>query len=392
MPRSTASRPPSGGRKSTRPTRGARSAKGGRARSGRTAKGRRRSRSGRAFRVALLVVVLVAAGVVVTWPAAEKHLSAVPYLDSIIAAVTRPSAPAWPLTGVPADAVADRPALAVKIENSVDARPQTGLAAADVVWEQVVEGGITRFVAVYHSDLPPEIGPVRSIRPMDPAIAAPLGGLLAFSGGVPTYVTAAQDAGLQALSQDSGADGFSRTTTRAAPHNVYAVPQTLIDQADAAHRSSPNAQFDHPAAGEEPTAVAAGQPATSLDLMLSGVSHPRWTWNPADGRWLRSEGSAPAVEADGRRIGATNVVVLRVDVVATEARDPAGNPVPETILTGTGRALVASGGHTVEATWSKPETEDRVTLTGADGEPVTLAPGTTWVELVPNGGGAVATG
>ncbi|WP_245743396.1 DUF3048 domain-containing protein [Geodermatophilus poikilotrophus] len=331
------------------------------------------------------------AGVVVAWPAAEKHLSALPFLDSVIAALT-PSAPVWPLTGVPADAVADRSALAVKIENSADARPQTGLTAADVVWEQVVEGGITRFVAVYHSDLPPEIGPVRSIRPMDTAIAAPLGGLLAFSGGVPPYVTAAQDAGLQVLSQDSGADGFHRTSTRTAPHNVYAVPQTLVGQADAAHRASPGAQFDHPAAGEQPTAFAEGQPTATLELTLSGVSHPRWAWSDADGRWLRSEGSTPAVEADGMRIGATNVVVLRVDVVATEARDPAGNPVPDTILTGTGRALVASGGHAVEATWSKPGTDDRVTLTGADGAPVTLAPGPTWVELVPNSGGAVATG
>ncbi len=335
-------------------------------------------------------MVLVTTGVVM-WPAAEKHLSALPFLGSILAGFT-PAAPAWPLTGVPADAIADRPALAVKIENSVDARPQTGMTAADMVWEQVVEGGITRFVAVYHSDLPPEIGPVRSIRPMDPAIAAPLGGLLAFSGGVPTYVTAAQDAGLQVLSQESGADGFHRTSTRTAPHNVYAVPQALVDQADAAHRASPGAQVDHSPAGEQPTAVTAGQPTTTLELTLSGVSQPRWTWNAADGRWLRSEGSTPAVEADGRRIGTTNVVVLRVDVVATEARDPAGNPVPETILTGTGRALVASGGHTVEATWSKPGTGDRMTLTGADGAPVTLAPGTTWVELVPNGAGAVATG
>ncbi|MGY1823288.1 DUF3048 domain-containing protein [Geodermatophilus sp. SYSU D00079] len=335
-------------------------------------------------------MVLVAVGVV-AWPAVRQHLAAVPFLDSIVSALPSSSAPAWPLTGVPVDAVPDRPALAVKVENSVDARPQTGLDAADVVWEQVVEGGITRFVAVYHSTLPPEVGPVRSIRPMDPAIAAPLGGLLAFSGGVPAYVTAAQGAGLQVLSQDTGADGFSRTPTRRAPHNVYAAPQTLVDQADADHRAAPEAQFDHAADGA-PTAVAAGQPAASLDLTLSGVSHPRWAWSAADGRWLRSEGSAPAVEADGRRIGAANVVVLRVDVVATQARDPAGNPVPETILTGTGRALVASGGHTIEATWSKPGTGNRVTLTAADGDPVELAPGSTWIELVPNGGGAVATG
>ncbi|MGY1884119.1 DUF3048 domain-containing protein [Blastococcus sp. SYSU DS0753] len=337
----------------------------------------------------MLLAVLVVAGVVV-WPAVKPHVSALPFLDSVLAG-TSPSGPTWPLTGVPADTVPDRPALAVKIENSVAARPQTGLNAADMVWEQVVEGGITRFVAVYHSTLPPEIGPVRSIRPMDPAIAAPLGGLLAFSGGVPTYIDAAEDAGLQVLRQDSGADGFFRTTTRSAPHNVHAVPQTLLDQADADHRASPGAQFDHAATGEQPTAVIAGQPMTTLDLTLSGISSPRWAWSAADGRWLRAEGSTPAVEAGGARIRATNVVVLRVDVVQTEARDPAGNPVPETILTGSGRALAATGGHTVEATWSKPAVGNRVELTDADGDPVTLAPGTTWVELVPNSG-AVATG
>ncbi|MGY1846985.1 DUF3048 domain-containing protein [Blastococcus sp. SYSU DS1021] len=333
--------------------------------------------------------MLVVAGVVV-WPAVKPHVSALPFLDSVLAG-TSPSGPTWPLTGVPADTTPDRPALVVKIENSVAARPQTGLNAADMVWEQVVEGGITRFVAVYHSTLPPEIGPVRSIRPMDPAIAAPLGGLLAFSGGVPTYIAAAEDAGLQVLRQDSGADGFFRTTTRSAPHNVHAVPQTLLDQADATHRSSPGTQFHHAATGEQPTAVAAGQPTTTLDLTLSGISSPRWTWSAADGRWLRAEGSTPAVEAGGARIGAVNVVVLRVDVVQTEARDPAGNPVPETILTGSGQALVASGGHTVVATWSKPAVGDRVELTDADGDPVTLAPGNTWVELVPNSG-EVATG
>jgi DUF3048 family protein len=125
VPRSAAPRSRSG------PRQGARATKGSRSSSGRTVKGRRRSRSGRAFRAALLVV-LITAGVVVTWPAAEKHLSAFPFLQSVIAGF-RPAAPTWPLTGVPADAVADRPALAVKIENSVDARPQTGLTAADMV-------------------------------------------------------------------------------------------------------------------------------------------------------------------------------------------------------------------------------------------------------------------
>jgi hypothetical protein len=286
----------------------------------------------------------------------------------------------------------DRPALAVKIENSVDARPQTGLGAADMVWEEVVEGGITRYVAVYDSTLPPEIGPVRSIRPMDPAIAAPLHGLFAFSGGQRAYVDAVAAAGLQVISNDAGAAGFHRVSTRRAPHNVYADPQALLAQADDAHRTAPGPQFEVAAAGGQPTAATAGTPATSVQLTLSGASHPQWTWNQPDGRWLRAEGSAPAIEADGTPLRATNVVALRVDVVPTSARDPAGNPVPETVLIGTGQALVASGDRTVPAIWTKNAVADRLVLTGADGNPVLLAPGTTWVELVPNGSGAVTVG
>src|SRR3954447_25443220 len=144
---------------------------------------KRRRRSGPVLNAAALVGLLVLGGL--GYQAAREDLSA------LAGPVTDPHA--WPLTGVPVDAVPSRPALAVKIENSIDARPQTGLNAADIVWEEVVEGGITRFVAVYHSTLPEEIGPVRSVRPMDPAVAAPLHGLLAFSGGVQAYVDAARN-------------------------------------------------------------------------------------------------------------------------------------------------------------------------------------------------------
>lgn len=263
MPRSAAP-----GRRSG-PSKGSGARKGSPAKKRTSAKGRRKSRSRRGRRAMLLV--FLAAAVVVGWQATGRDLSTLPFLDSIAGAATKP---AWPLTGVPAEPVDDRPALAVKIENSIDARPQTGLNAADIVWEQVVEGGITRFVAVYHSHLPPEIGPVRSIRPMDPAIAAPLHGLLAFSGGVPTYVDAARNAGLQVLTQSSGTDGFHRTSTRRAPHNVYATPETLIAQADDAHRAAPSAQFAYPPSGRQPTAVTEGQPTGSLALTMSGVGHP----------------------------------------------------------------------------------------------------------------------
>src|SRR5690625_2391460 len=84
--------------------------------------------------------------------------------------------PTWPLTGMPADDEAEHPAVAVKVENTVMARPQTGLEYADIVWEEMVEGGITRFNAVYHSQQPEVVGPIRSLRPMDVGISLPLGG------------------------------------------------------------------------------------------------------------------------------------------------------------------------------------------------------------------------
>jgi hypothetical protein len=295
----------------------------------------------------------------------------------------------WPLTGLESGTVPPHPALAVKIENSLDARPQTGLGAADMVWEEVVEGGITRYVAVYHSVLPPEIGPVRSVRPMDPAIAGPLHGLFAFSGGQAPYVKAVADAGLQVLSSDNGNSGFHRVGSRSAPHNLYADPTALMAQADPQHQAAPTPQFDTAPTAGEATSVTAGTPAAALALTLSGSSHPNWTYSAPDGKWVRDENGTPAVEADGTPMRATNVVVLRVDVVTTDARDPAGNPVPETVLSGRGEALVATGGTSMPVTWVKDGVADRLVLLGPDGNPVRLAPGTTWVELVPNGGGAV---
>ncbi len=352
--------------------------------------GRARRRLGAALLMSLALSVTAACG-----SQATTGGTAAP--DSPVPSTTPPPPPPpsvpWPLTGVDsAGADVGRPAVAVKIENSVVARPQTGLGTADVVWEEMVEGGISRYVAVYHSTLPPTVGPVRSVRPMDPAIAAPLHGLLAYTGGQRSFVDAVRAAGLQDVSSDSGAAGYSRVSGRAAPHNTYADPAALLAQADPGHAGAPPAQFVHAGPGEQPTAVVAGTPAGVLDLRLSRIATPRWTWSQPDGAWLRAEGATPAVEADGTPLRATNVVVLRVDVVNTRYVDSAGNPVPETVLVGGGEALVATGGRTVPATWSKGSVADPVALTGADGGPVRLAPGTTWVELVPTATGSVTVG
>src|SRR5450759_5699865 len=102
-------------------------------------------------------------------------VTATPTVVAVKAAPPKPDVPVvWPLTGVATTELVERPALAIKIENPREGRPQTGLEAADMVWEEVVEGGVTRYVAVFHSTIPGEVGPLRSVRPLDPAITAPL--------------------------------------------------------------------------------------------------------------------------------------------------------------------------------------------------------------------------
>ncbi|MGY1804376.1 DUF3048 domain-containing protein [Blastococcus sp. SYSU D00922] len=350
------------------------------------ARSRGRRRAAQVLVVALLVGVVVACGAKpVAEPAAAPTTTTPP--------PPPPPPPVyWPLTGVESGPVPARPALALKIENSVDSRPQTGLNSADMVWEEVVEGGITRFVAVYHSTIPGQIGPVRSVRPMDAAIVAPLHGLLAFSGGQRPFVDAIAAAGVQVISQDAGAAGFYRLNTRYAPHNVYADPNVFLGQADPAHMAPPAPQFTFATPEQRPTATATGVPTGVVNLKLSGASRPSWTWSAPAAAWLRAEGSTPATESDGTPLRAANVVVLRVQVVNTRFTDPAGNPVPETQMVGSGEALVASGGATVGASWSKASIDAPVVLTDAAGQPILLAPGTTWVELVPTVTGSVTVG
>lgn len=308
---------------------------------------------------------------------------------------TAPPAPVvptvWPLTGVETDKVADRPALAVKIENSTDARPQWGLEDADNVWEEVVEGGITRFVAVFQSKTPSRIEPIRSVRPMDAQVVGPLKGVFAFSGGQPPFIAGAKAAGAQVITMDAGNPGFHRDPARRAPHNVFADTKDLFAQASSSRAVPPPRQFVFAQTAAEATAATDGKPAKQATVHMSGAYVPGWTFDAGKHVYLRSERGVPSVSAAGTRLSATNVVILRVRVVQTKYKDPAGNPVPDTVLQGTGAATVLTGGKAVTGTWSKSSTTSPVKLTSG-GKTVELAPGATWIELVPTTTGSVTLG
>lgn len=291
---------------------------------------------------------------------------------------------AWPLTGVSVEEEEFGPALSVKIENSPAARPQGGLERADIVWEQLVEGGMTRFVAVFHSDLPESLGPIRSVRPMDAAIAGPAGGVLAFSGGQAEYQAKIAAAGVILVSDDGGSDGFFRDPNRTGDHRLFGYSEQFLAQGS--EQDPPPELFSYADADEDPAAVRAGSEVSGVETSFP-ASKPSWEW---DGEvWQRLESGQPAHAESGERLEAANVVAIRVEIRDTGNRDAAGSMVPETVLTGTGEAAVFSGGHMVEGTWEKDSDTDPLRLIGSDGEELTLAPGKTWIELVPNNGGSV---
>ena len=305
--------------------------------------------------------------------------------------------PIWPLTGMPVTGEAsNRPALAVKIENTAEARPQEGLNEADLVWENIVEFEVSRFNVVYQSQVPGEIGPIRSVRPMDMPESAPLHGLFAYSGGQPGLLALAQQSGEQVFSFDSGNKAFYRVKSRPAPHNVYSHPADIWAQADPS-RVAPTPWFQFARSAAQASAATAGTPANTLSFKLSSYAHPSWTWDAASGTWLRFEGSAPATTqtsgAGESQIHAVNVLTIVAAHPNTEFRAQNNAPVPTyTLVNASGDGMLASGGRTIPVRWSKGAQDAPMVVTLADGSPAVFAPGNTWIEMVPQGTGSSTVG
>ncbi|WP_029289849.1 DUF3048 domain-containing protein [Cellulomonas sp. HZM] len=323
-------------------------------------------------------------------PSTAAPVTAGPSIDADKTPAPTPSVePVWPLTGVAVKGdVVNRAALAVKIENTSMARPQTGLDEADVVWETVVEFQVSRFIAVFHSKVPDEVGPIRSVRPMDPIILAPMHGLLAFSGGQAGILPLIPKNGIQPLSNDRGTPGMYRTHDRAAPHNVYGTPKTFWKSANEDHQDSPGEQFLFAREADQATAVMSGSSATKLTYHLSAAANPQWSWDGDANKWLRSEGTAPATARNGKRLSATNVVTIVAAHPDSGFNAQGGAPVPTYKLVGHGTGLIATGGKTIKVEWKKAANDQPLRLFLENGDPATLAPGNTWVELVPKEDGS----
>lgn len=293
-----------------------------------------------------------------------------------------PPPPVFPLTGLPTNAgPAVRPALSVKVDNVTGAFPQAGLNDADVVTEELVEGGLTRLFVTYQSRDTARVGPIRSARPVDADLLSQLGGgIFAYSGAAPGEIAPVQDhSRATLLSMDAGVGAFYRDHSRPAPHNVYASTTALYDAGAAAgdHSPAPPAQFQF-------GPLVNGAPVTAALVPMGERSSAAWHWNPNTGVFERDQNGVPDVLEDGSRITADDVLLLSVGIQGTGVYDVTGAEDPLVDVIGEGAAWLLRDGQLIQGRWSRPSTDAPTTFTDATGAPMLLHPGRTWMELLQN--------
>ncbi|WP_030785931.1 DUF3048 domain-containing protein [Streptomyces sp. NRRL S-920] len=274
-----------------------------------------------------------------------------------------------PAGGPPAD---DGTVLAVKLDNVGPARPHTGLDAADVVYAEQVETGLSRLMAVYASRVPPAIGPVRSARETDLELLRQFDRpVLAFSGAQSKLLPLIAGTPVRALPPDKASeDAYYRDDDRVAPHDLFVRPEALKATPRAGALASTGFRFGPPPAG--------GTPETHRTVSFPSASFT-FDWVEYEGRWRIALDGERARAADGKELGASTVVVQYVKVRPSRFHDRSGNVSPFTETVGEGKARVLRDGRAYEARWARPSPEDGTAFTTPDGKRLPFAKGQVWV-------------
>ena len=286
----------------------------------------------------------------------------------------------WPLTGLDVEgedsSLQTHPVMVAKIDNTASSAPQIGLGSADMVVEELVEGGMTRLAVFYYSEIPGTVGPVRSMRASDIGIVSPVDAEVVTSGAAPVTIKRVSGAGIKFYGE--GSAGFSRASDRSAPYNLMADLGKVVDSMGDREDARPDDYLPWGDAKDLPK----GKKATTIAAGFGGHT-TNWVF--------RKDGyvNQNSFAAEGDEFSADTVLVLRVQVGDAGYRDPAGNPVPETKLEGTGQALLFHRGRVVTGTWSKKGLEAPLTLSTKKGK-LEVPAGHTWIELVPQKSGSVS--
>jgi hypothetical protein len=303
--------------------------------------------------------------------------------------------PIAPLTGVAYMSESDipdtnaLPAVTCKVDNAPAGRPQFNLNKTDIVHVEMVEGGLTRLVATWHSQPVDKVGPVRSVRPMDADIAAAFGGIFCYSGGVDMFIALLQDTSMyladENTQQSVKPNSFSRTPERNAPHNMV-VDMALL-QSQHEDLAAPQSIFNYAAFLDEtqdyePASASSGK--ANSDLTVEYPDATSYWAGDGSGNLLRTQDGQPHMDGvSEEQVRAKNVVVLEVQIDSS-IRDVRYGVIPKTIMIGSGKVWVFIDGKYIEGTWTKASQTSPIELLDSTGAVIKLAPGNTWVELKPD--------
>jgi hypothetical protein len=296
--------------------------------------------------------------------------------------------PVYPLTGLPVTDAgrAARAAVTVKIDNAPSARPQSGLDAADLVFEEVVEGGVVRFAVVFHSNDAAVIGPVRSVRAEDASLVTPLRGYFVYSGGAEVFNSIIRQAPVSIITEDEKPAFFNRRRDRRGPFNLYTSTATIYGSPDK-RTEVPPPFFAYRPAGQP---LGGAAPAAGLNVTMGERTTIGWEYDAPSGRWLRFTNGTAHVLENNARISFPNVVIQFCRYQPTTVMDSSGAISPEAVLVGDGDAWVLSGPAMAKGRWSRPDATTVTRYSDVSGKPIQLLPGPTWVVFAPVGAPTVA--
>lgn len=326
--------------------------------------------------ISLILITLGAAGYI--WSSSKP-----PTMDSSPIKITKKPAVKYysPLTG---KEVADENATkqlvtAIMIENSPEARPQSGLKQAGVVYEAIAEGGITRFAAIYQESKPQLIGPVRSLRPYYLEWIIPYDAAIAHIGGSARALAEVRNGSHRDIDQFFNDGAYWRASDRYAPHNVYTSFEKL-DQLNQSKGYTTSNFTSWPRIDGKPVETP---DAENLTIAVStGQFATSYQYNKSTNSYDRSVGGAPHNDREEGQLSPSVVVALSVSM--SNVMEDGWRESIQT--TGSGRAVIFQNGHALEATWKKDSPTAPLQLLNADQTPVKLIRGQTWIATVPNSG------
>lgn len=330
-----------------------------------------------AWITAAIAAIVVAVGVAAVVTSRSDDTTSTDSPGTTPTTATTLVGPTAALTGLPVDTYDPRPALGVKIDETLGVTAFEGLEQADLIYEELVEGGITRCLAVFQSQDAPKVGPVRSLRASDFDLAANLGRpIIAFSGADKLTFEAADLAPFVPYTPDStgASDVFHRDRSRKAPHNLFLSTGGVRANAVGAGEVEP--PFAHTSPGAP---APAGLPVDGVRIRFTESVDVAFTWDDARQEWLRWSNGDPHVDGTNTQLGVDSVLILDVTY---------GHPAwdatqPELISVGSGAGRLLSKRAATAVLWERATPASPFTLRDTDGAVVGLPPGRTWVALPP---------